>query len=545
MIVRIMSLTLAGITSDFGCCDFLTHPKIRYRNFYNELRKKLKTYHDSSKLRENQKHPRKLWTTINEICSLDKKPNNSSSLLKTSASPKDSLNNCNSFFANVGEKLAEQIKLKIGCTEDDLIKSVPCSNDFPHSFFMSPTNTEEVELIIRSLNQNSAPGDDGINSSLLKSIFPVIAEPLTHIFNASLSSGVFPDCWKHAVVIPIHKAGAKDIPTNYRPISLLSIFSKILEKLVNRRLIKYLDKHKIISPCQFGFQSGKSTEDAIGLLLDTVKAESGMSLVSQWLNKNLLTLNTSKTKFMCFHKTIASAPSRTMSSNLNVHTCSPSLLSSNICDCGFIERTNELKYLGVTLDEQLSFKKHIRVMSGRVRKLIGVMKLLRDCADQKVLRLVYVALCQSLVTYCIGLWGSSAKTSIIMLERAQRSVLKVLYKKPFRYTTYLLYQEAQVLTIRQLYILKASLDQHKSVLKLSNSEQSSLSQRRVYHIKTPKVNSTFAQRFRSFSFPYIYSVINRKCSIKDCNLAEAKRKMVRWLNSLDYDSTEALLSIII
>ncbi|KAI5638488.1 reverse transcriptase (RNA-dependent DNA polymerase) domain-containing protein [Phthorimaea operculella] len=557
----------------------------RYRNFYNELRKKLKSDHDSSQIRDNRKHPKKLWTAINDICSLNTKNNKSTSLLKIKLNPTESLNECNSFFANVEEKLANEIQSKINCTEDELLKCVPVRNDLPHSFYMAPTDTEEIESIIHSLNKTSAPGLDGINSSFLKTIFPLIAEPFTFILNASLSSGIFPEIWKQAVIVPIHKAGPKDNPSNYRPISLLSLFSKVLEKLVNRRLVKYLNKHNIISTSQFGFQSGKSTEDAVGLLLDTVsgaldkgptlfiiyinnisnlfnddthskvicyaddtaitftgdswaevfnRAERGMALVSDWLSKNLLTLNTNKTKFMCFYKTILTAPQIDLNS-IKVHNCLPEL-TPHMCDCNSIDRSKQLKYLGIVLDEQLSFKQHIRALSGRVRKLISIMKLLRDCADKSVLRMVYTALCQSVITYCLGLWGNSCKSSMIILERAQRSVLKVLYKKPFRYPTYTLYQDAQVLTVRQLFILKASLDQHKAVLNFISSEQLTLSQKRVYYIKPPKVNTSFAQRFRTFSFPYIYSIVNKHCNIKDCKLTEAKL----WLGHCKAEPPECL-----
>ena len=109
----------------------------------------------------------------------------------------------------------------------------------------------------------SSTGHDKLSNKLVKEIIQPIARPLTHIFNLSLSTGVVPDIFKLAKVIPIFKTGDKCNPNNYRPISLLPAFSKILEKIVHKRLLKFLCKHNIIYPQQYGFLKGRSTEQAM------------------------------------------------------------------------------------------------------------------------------------------------------------------------------------------------------------------------------------------------------------------------------------------
>jgi hypothetical protein len=117
-----------------------------------------------------------------------------------------------------------------------------------------------------------------------------ISSPLAHIFNLSLRSGSFPSALKNSRVVPVFKAGEQDLCSNYRPISLLSSISKILEKIVQRRLVAHLEYHKLLSPFQFGFQAGRNTEQnliqvvnqitehlntggyCIGLFLDLKKA---------------------------------------------------------------------------------------------------------------------------------------------------------------------------------------------------------------------------------------------------------------------------------
>ena len=92
---------------------------------------------------------------------------------------------------------------------------------------------------------------------------PLIIEQLSTIFNKSISEGVFPTKMKIAKVVPIFKSGDSHLFNNYRPISLLPVFSKIFEKLVHTRLYKYLLKYNILAPCQYGFKKNTSTTDAL------------------------------------------------------------------------------------------------------------------------------------------------------------------------------------------------------------------------------------------------------------------------------------------
>ena len=103
-------------------------------------------------------------------------------------------------------------------------------------------------------------GNDGINMNIIKSVIKSISKPLVYICNLSLSSGIFPDDMKIARVIPLYKAGEKDLFTNYRPVSLLPQFSKIL---FYSRLDKFISKHDILSNSQYGFRQNMSTNLAL------------------------------------------------------------------------------------------------------------------------------------------------------------------------------------------------------------------------------------------------------------------------------------------
>ena len=104
------------------------------------------------------------------------------------------------------------------------------------------------------MKNKKSPGYDGITNLLLKSIIQEINSPLTYIFNQSLSSGKVPDKMKIARVVPIFKKGQKDFVNNYRPISLLTSFSKILERLVYKRTLRFLLNCQVFTNSQFGFR---------------------------------------------------------------------------------------------------------------------------------------------------------------------------------------------------------------------------------------------------------------------------------------------------
>ena len=128
-----------------------------------------------------------------------------------------------------------------------------------HLSFLCPTTYFEVLQEINSLKNKKSCGYDNIPVYFFKVAAKVLATSLSILFNYSFRYGIFPDCLKTAKVVPIFKKGDKNEINNYRPISLLSTFSKILEKLICKRMRKFLDNHSIISLNQYGFGSSLST----------------------------------------------------------------------------------------------------------------------------------------------------------------------------------------------------------------------------------------------------------------------------------------------
>ena len=121
-----------------------------------------------------------------------------------------------------------------------------------------------------SLKPNKTSGYDNINVNVVKKIYEELKTPLMRIFNLLLSTRIFPDKLKIAKVSPIFKNGEKDFLTNYRLISILPCFSKLLECIMYDRLYSYLTENKILFKKQFGFRSGHSTDHALLELIDQI-----------------------------------------------------------------------------------------------------------------------------------------------------------------------------------------------------------------------------------------------------------------------------------
>ena len=113
------------------------------------------------------------------------------------------------------------------------------------------------------LGINKSPGVDGISFTVLENCFGALHKPLLHVFNLSVVKGIFPDDFKIACVTPVFKGGDEKDLGNYRPISVLPCFSKILERIMYNRLYNHLIKNNILYSKQFGFQKGHSAEHAI------------------------------------------------------------------------------------------------------------------------------------------------------------------------------------------------------------------------------------------------------------------------------------------
>ena len=223
----------------------------------SKLRDRVQEYY-LNLIDETQNNPKAIWKTINKV--LHKNSNNTVTRsiffegieLKSSSQISEAFNK---HFTTVGPKLAAKIENQ---PTDDPLQYIG-NKASGTKFELQPVSVGYVESAIKALNNSKAPGADRIPVKILKDAINVVSKPLTLIYNASLEKGIFPQIWKLARVTPIHKAGMKTNVNNYRPISVLSVVSRILEKIVHDQLMEFLKGQNMLCLNQFAFQKLHST----------------------------------------------------------------------------------------------------------------------------------------------------------------------------------------------------------------------------------------------------------------------------------------------
>lgn len=170
---------------------------------------------------------------------------------------KDICNSFNQYFTSVGSSLSQSLN-PVG---------EPEINDFEYGvdavFEFKEVTKDELKKVIYSLKGRSAPGCDFIPTKIIKENLNSLINPIHHIINLSIHSGQFPESLKIATIIPIYKSGPKNQFSNYRPISLLTTLSKIIEKCIKIQLTDFLTENNILAKNQYGFQKSKNTDDAL------------------------------------------------------------------------------------------------------------------------------------------------------------------------------------------------------------------------------------------------------------------------------------------
>ena len=170
----------------------------------------------------------------------------------------------NNFFASVGPNTECEIP-KTPKSPLSFLKDRVASD-----FFFRPTFIAEVMTIILQLDEKKSSGPSDVPLNVLRIAREIMVPQLVSIYNLSFTTGIFPDLMKLAKVIPIFKSGSRISITNYRPISLLSIFSKFFEKLVHKQLNDFLTLNSVFYESQFGFQKGRSTTHSLIEIVENI-----------------------------------------------------------------------------------------------------------------------------------------------------------------------------------------------------------------------------------------------------------------------------------
>lgn len=514
---------------------------------------------------KNKKNTKLLWNEINNICNLKGSTKSNKSIEKIITSDNtilvdnsDISNYFNEYFTSIGPTLADNIPVNKANFSSYLNKRVS------ESIFLHPVTPGELSVLLHNLDGNTSPGHDNISPKFIKLISNSIMAPLLHIYNTSLCSGLIPDALKVAKVIPLFKGGDIEKADNYRPISLLDSFGKILEKLVCNRLISFLDKHIVISPNQYGFRKNLSTELALtdvtnsiytalnknnyvmALYVDLKKAfdtvnydillhklefygvrgialtwfrnyltdrkqftfvnnvsstvscattgvpqgsilgpvlfliyindiensvvnsnikmfadDTNLFFINQnlallfnhandqvmelhkWLIANKLTLNLSKTNFSIFCPTIHKRP------DLNLfHLC---------LDGKEIPYTKCVKYLGVLIDDDLSWKSHIAHLKSTLLPILYIIYKVKHFLNAWCLKSIYFAYVESHIAYCSSIYTNTAACNLSQLKILNNKLLRAAQCKGRKYNLVSLYMDYNVLPLESRLNYKFNL----------------------------------------------------------------------------------------
>ena len=167
----------------------------------------------------------------------------------------------NSFFTNIGPNLARAF-------ENDWIDDIPTIEHCNLEQFVFVER--DIIQVVKEIDSNKSASVDNLSTRILKDAFEYLPTQLTYMFNCSLQTCSFPDEWKKATVVPLQKTGEKSNVNNLRPVSLLPLPGKLLEKLFHKKVSDYLDENGLMNEGQNGFRKGRSTIGTVAELTDDI-----------------------------------------------------------------------------------------------------------------------------------------------------------------------------------------------------------------------------------------------------------------------------------
>ena len=272
LIVQLNAIKLARRT---GNPDDLVYAR-KIRNRTKNLINKAKLDYYTNQLNDNRDDPRKYWQHIYTILNKNKKDNkfNLEDHDGTVLDQKDVPDFINDFFTSIGAKLVnENPKMK----QD---YNLPVINDNVELFQLQEVNMDQLMSLLKQIKIYKSSGIDNVSSRILKDALINLNEQLLFLINLSINNNRFPSEWKKGTVIPLPKVSNPTNVGDLRPITLLPIPSKIIEKLVYSQIMNFLENNKYITDNQFGFRKNKSTIDASSKFVNALYSNENKKLIT-------------------------------------------------------------------------------------------------------------------------------------------------------------------------------------------------------------------------------------------------------------------------
>ena len=260
------------------------------RNVTNVNIRKAKREFVLNELENNASDCKKFWKTIRGVIPSDKQQARQDILLKDNGEKvekEEVAGFINDYFINVGNMSSFEVETAVEVVADTVVnESVDspalgtlCVESTDHKEDCQKLDTfvklREIEVcrVIKDINVSKSSGLENVSSFILKEAFLAILPEITRMFNLSLTTSSFPTAWKKAMVVPIPKAGDLTLVKNYRPISLLPLPGKLLEKLVHSQLSGHLESNSLLTDSQHGFRKGHSTVHSVAQFTNYINAK--------------------------------------------------------------------------------------------------------------------------------------------------------------------------------------------------------------------------------------------------------------------------------
>lgn len=537
------------------------------KNIVNKKRKLLKKEFFEKQWEKTGRNNKKQWKFINDMVkgkSANSEINHIEKDGEKMCDPKDIASTFNNYFINIGKSIADNID---NINNYDTINFEEIWNN--NSIILCDTNEREIIETLNELNKNAAAGHDQINTKDILTLKINIVPVLVLLINEIFHHGIYPEILKIGKVIPLHKSGSTKGIDNYRPITMVSCLSKLIEKIIKKRIVTFINKDVKFDRYQYGFQENSSTLSAtsdvvnyisskldgkyfvLTVFIDLRKAFDVVDhkillkkIENMGIRGNLLTLLTTyllnreqyvslgnncsdvqqtnygvpqgsvlgpflytllvrsleKAKLRAKYFTFAddtilvykSTDSRELeiivnndlekyqgwliNNKLQINLKKTTYMlfmqkNMNAVDMHIkignetINRVDSAKYLGLILDENINWSKHVQHIEKKVVPMIGALYRCRDYLNNKTLKLIYNAYFLPIFSYLIPVWGTCGNTLINKTQRIQNKVVKILFNFSYRTSTDVVFKETGLLQIAD--ILK--IEQSKFLYKVINN----------------------------------------------------------------------------
>ncbi len=243
----------------------------RYRRTRNAVTysiRQAKAQYCQNLLQETSHQPKDFWKNIKKIFPSKQKSRELPSMMKVDGEKILEKTTIKNSFCQLFSTIGSNLQRKTRSLHNRIWKTFENRRLANHinlrnSFNFKPTTPLTIEKMLRSLNVSKATGSDDIPATLIKDGYKELSIPLCHLINLRLSKGTFPTIEKIAKVTPLYKSGERSLFDDYRPISVLNIVSKILEKVVSQQITNHLEENDLLYKYQYGFRKNKCTQDTV------------------------------------------------------------------------------------------------------------------------------------------------------------------------------------------------------------------------------------------------------------------------------------------